>query len=200
MRSAEFGSNRAFVLRMNDGEILHETIDEFCRENGILRASVTLTGAVDAGSVLVSGPSLPLGDKVSPERIVIPAPCELSGTGTVFPDEEGRPISHLHGSVGRVGFSAVGDLCHGMKVWLVMEAVIIELSGDCGFRRIGDSRIDGKLLEIERWHQRRFSDGRYITLMESRLPSSGICRAASRRRSSSSSSTRYRETVPGIRR
>lgn len=155
MRSAQLASGRVFVLRLTDGEILHETVESFCRENGILRASVSLTGAVDRGSVLVSGPRYPIEGKVSPETIVLEAPCELTGAGTVFPDEDGNPVSHLHGAVGRKGFSATGDLCHGMAVWLVMEAVVQELIGEGPVRTVSDPRIDGRLLEIQRWHPRR---------------------------------------------
>lgn len=155
MRSAQLTAGRVFVLRLTDGEVLHEAVESFCRANGISCATVSLTGAVDRGSVLVSGPHCPIEGKVSPETVVLEAPCELVGNGTVFPDEDGDPVSHLHGSVGRKGFSATGDLCHGMVVWLVMEVVIREMNGEGPVRTVSDPRIDGRLLEIRRWHLRR---------------------------------------------
>ncbi len=156
MRSARLATGRVHVLRLEEGEIVHEAVESFCRANGISCATVALTGAVGAGSVIVSGPRVPIEDGIEPETIVLDAPCELAGSGTVFPDEGGSPVAHLHGAVGRKGFSAVGDLCHGMSVWLVMEAVVTELEGSGPVRRQSDPRLEGRLLEISRWHQRRY--------------------------------------------
>lgn len=173
MRSAELAQGRVFVLRLEDGEVVHEAVESFCRDNGVLRASVALTGAVDRGSVMVSGPSVPIGEKVVPLTITLEEPCELTGAGTVFPDKDGAPKAHLHGSVGRKGFSATGDLRPRMVVWLVMEVVITELVGEGPVRTVSDRRIDAELLEIQRWHPRRSSGRRFTTRTASRSPSTG---------------------------
>ncbi len=148
MRAAELVRGRTFVLRLEEGEPLHETIESFCRDNGVLRATVDLIGAVDSGSVMISGPKVPVGGVIQPETLILEEPCELTGSGTVFPDIDGNPILHIHGSVGRCGFSATGDLKPGMVVWLVMEVVIVELVGDGPIRVESDPRLHGKLLEI----------------------------------------------------
>lgn len=148
MKGVGLGTGRAFALRLEEGEVLHEAIEAFCRMNGILRASVSLTGAVGPGSVMVSGPKVPIGDRIEPLTITLDEPCELTGAGTVFPDESGNPIAHLHGSVGRKGFVATGDLRPRMTVWLVMEVVIIELVGEGPVRVESDPRLDGKLMEV----------------------------------------------------
>ena len=173
MRSAELAHGRVFVLRLEDGEVLHEAVESFCRDNGILRATVSLTGAVDRGSVMVSGPTVPIEGKVVPLTLTLEDPCELTGAGTVFPDGDGVPKAHLHGSVGRKGFSATGDLRPRTVVWLVMEAVITELLGEGPVRAVSDGRIDAELLEIRRWHRRRSSGGRSTTRTASRSPSTG---------------------------
>ena len=49
MRGAELARGRVFILRLEDGEVLRETIESFCRDSGISRALVHVTGAVDAG-------------------------------------------------------------------------------------------------------------------------------------------------------
>lgn len=172
MKGVGLGAGRVFAIRLEEGEILHEAIEAFCRENGILRASVTLTGAVGPGSVMVSGPKVPVGEIIEPETIVLADPCELSGVGTVFPDEGGNPLVHIHGSVGRRGFVAIGDLHPKMIVWLVMEVVLIELTGEGPVRVESDQRLKGKLMEVRRWHPRRFSGRRCITPMASRSRSS----------------------------
>lgn len=147
MRSAELRDGRVFVLRLDDGEVLHEAVESFCRDERIASATVTAVGGVDAGSEFVVGPEVPVGDRISPQFYTIDAPCELTGTGTVFPDEEGNPIMHMHGSVGRGGTSHTGCFRKRMVVWLVMEVVIREIVGD-GPVRVDSDRIASKLLEI----------------------------------------------------
>ncbi|MBV5323446.1 DNA-binding protein, partial [bacterium] len=50
---------------------------------------------------------------------------EIAGVGTIFPDEEGNPITHVHMACGRKDSVVVGCVRAGVKVWHVME--IIEL-------------------------------------------------------------------------
>lgn len=149
MRSVELRDGRVFVLRLEEGEVLHEAIESFCRDNGVYNATVTAVGGVDAGSEFVSGPSVPVGDSIVPLTVTLDEPCELTGIGTIFPDESGVPIMHMHGSVGRAGFSATGCFRKRMVVWLVMEVVIREMIGSGPVRRVSDPRIDAKLMEID---------------------------------------------------
>ena len=148
MRSAEMREGRVFVLRLEEGEVLHESVESFCRENGIMNAAVTAVGGVAAGSQYVSGPVCPVGDRIEPILCTLDAPCELTGTGTVFPDEDGNPVMHMHGSVGREGNSHTGCFRYHMVAWLVLEVVIRELVGEGPVRTVSDSRIDAKILEI----------------------------------------------------
>ena len=53
MRSAEMRDGRVFVLRLEEGEILHEAIESFCLAEGVRNATVTAVGGVDAGSQFV---------------------------------------------------------------------------------------------------------------------------------------------------
>lgn len=148
MRSVELRDGRVFVLRLEEGEVLHEAVEAFCRENGIVNATVAAVGGVDAGSQFVSGPTMPIEGKIVPIIHTVDAPSELTGTGTIFPDEDGNPIMHMHGSVGREGRSSTGCFRKRMVVWLVMEVVIREIVGTGPVRVVSDSRIDAKLLEI----------------------------------------------------
>ena len=137
-----------FVLRLEEGEVLHEVVESFCKENGVVNATVTAVGGVDAGSQYVSGPTMPIGGKVVPLVCTVEAPSELTGTGTVFPDEDGNPVMHMHVSIGREGRSSTGCFRVRMVVWLVMEVVIREMVGTGPVRAMSDPRIDAKLLEI----------------------------------------------------
>lgn len=148
MRSAQLEPGRVFVLRLEDGEILHEVVESFCESNGIAYATVTATGGVDAGSYFTVGPRAPVGDTIGPLTHTLSEPCELTGTGTVFPDADGNPIMHMHGSVGRDGKSVTGCFRRRMVAWLVLEVVIQELVGSGPVREVSDPRIESKLLEI----------------------------------------------------
>lgn len=147
MRSAEMSSGRIFVLRLEPGEMLHEVVEDFAARNGIHNAEFFALGGVDAGSRMVVGPSLPIGDRIVPIIHELDAPCEFVGTGTIFSDEEGRPIMHMHGSVGRDGASVTGCFRTGMIAWLVLEVVITELVGDGPVRKL-DDKTGFKILEI----------------------------------------------------
>jgi predicted DNA-binding protein with PD1-like motif len=56
MRWSEGKRGRVFVLRLEDGEVLHEVVEEFARERGIMAATVLAVGGADKGSELVVGP------------------------------------------------------------------------------------------------------------------------------------------------
>ena len=148
MHSAEMREGRTFVLRLDEGEVLHESVEAFCREKGIRHATVTAVGGVGPGSRFVVGPTWPIDGEVVPKTFELDAPCELTGTGTVFPDMDGNPIMHMHGSVGREGRSSTGCFRLNVVVWLVMEVVIRELVGEGPVRIESDPRIRAKLLEI----------------------------------------------------
>lgn len=148
MKSAEMNLGRIFVLKLEEGEILHESIEAFCSSNGIIRATVTAVGGADSGSVIVVGPKIPIEKEITPQTFILDAPCELTGTGTVFPDTDGNPIMHMHGSLGRSGQSITGCFRKKVVVWLTMEVVICELLGGGPYRAESDPRISAKLLQI----------------------------------------------------
>ena len=171
MRSAELREGRVFVLRLEEGEVLHEAVESFCREHGVVNATITAGGGGDAGSCYVSGPTVPIEGPIVPIVCTVEAPSELTGTGTIFPDEDGNPVMHMHGSIGREGRSSTGCFRVRMVVWLVMEVVIREMGGTGPVRIVSDPRIDAKLLEIRRWHPRRSFIRRFATRTGSRSPS-----------------------------
>ena len=145
MRSAECSAGRVFVIRLEEGEILHETIEKFAAEKKITAAAVTATGGADSGSRLVVGPGMPLSSPVVPLFRELEGPHELTGTGTIFPDASGAPVMHMHCSCGREGRSVTGCVRAGVKVWLMMEVIVTELKG-CGAKRLADERSGFGLL------------------------------------------------------
>ena len=141
----ECSEGRVFVLRLGDGEILHETVESFASGRKIDAATVTAVGGAGKGSKLVVGPKVSVSSPVVPMYHELDAPHELTGTGTIFPNAAGKPIMHMHCSCGREGSSVTGCVRAGVRVWLVMEVVIRELKG-CRAKRLNDVRSGFELL------------------------------------------------------
>ena len=57
MKFSEAKPGRFFILRLEDGDILHECIESFARERNIRAAALIAMGGADAGSKLVVGPA-----------------------------------------------------------------------------------------------------------------------------------------------
>lgn len=138
---------RVFVLRLETGEILHEVIEDFSRKNGIKNAVLTAVGGIAEGSRMTVGPEIPTDDGIRPIIITLDAPYELTASGTLFQDEDGDPMMHMHGSAGRDGKAVTGCLRSGTIAWLVLEVVITELIGDGAVRK-KDAGSGMKVLEL----------------------------------------------------
>lgn len=135
-----------FVIRLEDGDIVHEELERFAREKSIQAASVIALGGADAGSRLVVGPEKARETPIRPLEHVLENVHEISGVGTVFPDETGKPILHMHMTCGRKGKTVTGCIRSGVKTWQVMEVVLLELLDTQG-SRLPDPATGFKLLE-----------------------------------------------------
>ena len=147
MRYLEAERGRTFVLRLETGEVLHEALEKFSREKGIKNAAVTVVGGIGKGSRITVGPEMPCDSGIVPIIITLDAPHELTASGTIFPDESGNPMVHIHGSAGREGKAVTGCLRTGVIAWLVLEAILIELIGEGAVRKV-DKETGMKILEI----------------------------------------------------
>jgi predicted DNA-binding protein with PD1-like motif len=145
MRYSECSGGRVLILRLEGGEILHETVESFAAAQKINAATVIAVGGADSGSRLTVGPRTPVSSPVVPIFHELDAPHEFTGTGTIFTNAAGRPIMHMHCSCGREGRSVTGCVRAGVRVWLVMEVIITELTG-CGAKRLRDDISGFELL------------------------------------------------------
>ena len=136
MKFSEASQGRVFVLRLEDGEIVHETVEKFAIEKGINAAAVIILGGADKGSRLVVGPLDGRSDKVVPMGTVLGDVHEMTGTGSIFPNEEGTPKLHMHISMGRNERALTGCARNGVKVWLIAEIIIFELVGSSATRKL----------------------------------------------------------------
>jgi predicted DNA-binding protein with PD1-like motif len=137
---------RIFILRLEDGEILHETVEAFAAQQGIRAAACIVLGGADEGSKLVVGPEKARVLPVTPMEHILTGTYEATGVGTVFPDADGKPVLHMHIACGREGSTVTGCVRRGVKVWHVMEVVLWELTGTGG-KRVLDPATGFELLK-----------------------------------------------------
>ena len=147
MKYASASLGRALIVRLEDGDIVHECIEEAARAEGIARATVILLGGAEGGSRLVVGPEDGRANPIVPMERALHDVHEMLGAGTLFPDESGRPVLHLHAAFGRDDRVTAGCIRAGVMTWLVGEAVVIELLGSEAVRRL-DATTGFELLNV----------------------------------------------------
>ncbi|HOK39951.1 MAG TPA: DNA-binding protein [bacterium] len=145
MKYTEAKFNRVFILRLEDGDIIHETIEKFAKEKNIKSAVVILLGGADKDSKLVVGPKESRAAKIEPMEYILNNAYEMLGVGTIFLDEKNEPILHLHISAGREAQTITGCIRLGVKTWYIGEVIIIELT-DCKVIRKYDTDTGFKLM------------------------------------------------------
>ena len=146
MKSTEGKVKRVFVLRLEDGDMVPECIEGFAGEKGIKVAHVILIGGIGGGQI-VSGPRKT--EEMPPDPVLLPVEGahEVMGLGIIAPDKDGKPVLHMHASLGRGGKVMTGCLRPGVKTWLVGEAVIIEITGTKA-SRLPDKASGFELMEV----------------------------------------------------
>ncbi|MEW6267477.1 MAG: PPC domain-containing DNA-binding protein [Thermodesulfobacteriota bacterium] len=119
--------NRVFFARFEKGEDLSAGLNDLARREWIDQALVLVLGSMTQARLVV-GPK---------EMVARPEPLwaaftggrEVLGVGTLVPGPEG-PSIHLHLAAGRGGEDPlIGCLREDGQVYLVAEAVILELKG-----------------------------------------------------------------------
>ncbi len=146
MKYSETKQGRTFVIRLEDGDCLHEKIENFAKNKSIKSASLIAVGGADAGSKLVVGPENGRSNPVVPMETILNNVYEIAGTGTLFPDDDGNPILHMHIACGRKTDSITGCVRRGVKVWQIMEIILTELV-NCSAIRTMDDKTGFKLLQ-----------------------------------------------------
>jgi uncharacterized protein len=135
MHYTEGRMGRIFVLRLEDGERLNDTLETFAREHNLSHALAFYLGGSASGSKVVVGPDTERVDTVAPLIHMLTGPQEVLAVGTLAPDENGAPVLHMHAAAGREGRATVGCTRAGVDVWLVGEVVLLEIVGPAAQRR-----------------------------------------------------------------
>ena len=134
MKFSECKPGRIFVICLENGDIVHEEIEKFARDHSIAAASLIIIGGADKGSKLIVGPERENEIPVSPMEYILENVHEIAGTGTLFPDQKGNPVLHLHMACGRKSSTRTGCIRRGVRVWHIMEVVLFELLESKGKR------------------------------------------------------------------
>ena len=135
MHYTEGRMGRVFVLRLEDGERLNDTLEAFAREHHLAHALAFYLGGAATGSQVVVGPDAERTDAVVPLLHMLQGSQEVLALGTLIIDEAGAPVLHMHAAAGREGWATVGCTRAGVDVWLVGEVVLLEIIGPEARRR-----------------------------------------------------------------
>ncbi len=146
MKYSEAKHGRIFVIRLEDGDIVHDEIERFAREKSIGAAALIIVGGADQKSKVVVGPEKGRATPVIPMEHVLDEVHEIAGVGTLFPDDAGNPVLHMHMACGRKSSTITGCIREGVRVWHVMEVIVFELADTTGVRT-HDSKTGFKLLQ-----------------------------------------------------
>jgi len=147
MKASEGHIGRVFVIRLEDGDVVPECIERFAKEKEISVGHVILVGGIGGGEVVV-GPWRSEERPAQPIHLPVDGAHEVVGVGVIAPDEDGKPVLHMHAALGRAGKTMTGCLRPGVTTWLVGEAVIYEVTGVDAVR-VRDEESGFVLLEVE---------------------------------------------------
>ncbi len=146
MKYSEAKQGRIFVIRLEDGEIVHEEIEKFAKEHSVSAGFLTIIGGADSNSTLIVGPKQARANPVQPLEVLLNHVHEIAGVGTLFPDDQGNPSLHMHMACGRHQTTTTGCVRKGVKVWHIMEVILVELIDTKGVRKL-NPEIGFNLLE-----------------------------------------------------
>ncbi|MGD0779342.1 MAG: PPC domain-containing DNA-binding protein [Dehalococcoidales bacterium] len=146
MKASEGKIGRVFVLRLEDGDMVPACIEEFAAKKAIKVGHVILIGGIGGGQVVV-GPRDSQEMPPDPVLLTVDGAHEVEGLGIIAPDKDGKPVLHIHASLGRGGRTLTGCLRPGVKTWLVGEALIYEILG-ANVKRLPDKRSGFNLMEM----------------------------------------------------
>ncbi len=146
MQYSEGRIGRVFAIRLEHGERMPDTLEAFAAEKGVRSGMAIMVGGADEGSRFVVGPED--GHTMPPVPMVnaLSGVHEVAAVGTLFPDEEGRPVLHMHAAFGRGDQTQSGCIREGIVTWQVLEIVLIETVG-VDAARVPDAETGFRLLQ-----------------------------------------------------
>jgi len=151
MKASEGHIGRVFVIRLEDGDVVPESIESFARDNGVSVGHVVLVGGIGGGQI-VAGPRHSNERPPDPMLLPVDGAHEVVGVGVLAPGQDGKPVLHIHAALGRSGQTMSGCLRPGVTTWLVGEVILYEIIG-AKATRIKDKQSGLALLEPGTSHE-----------------------------------------------
>ena len=117
---------RVVVARFEDKDDVLGNLSSIAKKEGINAAAFYLVGGMREGKIVVG----PEKDEFPPVPVwkELGETHEVVGFGTIF-NQDNESKVHLHAAFGKGDSVKVGCLRENSKTFLVLEAVILELSG-----------------------------------------------------------------------
>lgn len=124
---------RIFVVRFDDGDDVLGGLVELAERENIRAAAVHLVGGMKRGRFVVGPereemPPVPVWREMRESH-------EIVGFGTIFREGE-TPKVHCHGAFGKGDQVRVGCLRESSAAFLVLEAVVMEITGVAAVREM----------------------------------------------------------------
>jgi hypothetical protein len=126
MKYSQGKIGRVFLLKFDNNDILIKNLVALAKKERIKSASIIFIGALREGD-LVTGPKKPVIPP-EPNKKTFKDGWEVMGLGTIFSNSSGPQI-HIHASMGKKNQVLTGCVRGNSKVFLVIEAVVLELKG-----------------------------------------------------------------------
>jgi len=135
---------RCVVARFEDGDPILDCLIDIAKREEIRAAIVYLVGGITEATIVVG----PDKDELPPNPVwrTLTESHEAAAIGTIF-WEGNEPKIHIHGSYGKRDMVKVGCLREQAKAFLVMEAIILEITGVKAVREL-DPKSNMVLLKL----------------------------------------------------
>jgi predicted DNA-binding protein with PD1-like motif len=137
-----------FAIRLEHGEPMPESLERLAAEKGVQCGLAVMVGGADEGSRFVVGPEDGEAMPVVPMVSALGGVHEVAAVGTLFPDETGKPILHMHAAFGRGDRTLSGCIREGIVTWQVLEIILVEIVG-LSATRVADEKTGFSLLQCE---------------------------------------------------
>lgn len=126
MKYTKGAIGRIFLVKFEDDDVLIDNLIRLAKKERINTAALIFIGALKKGE-LVTGPKKPVIPP-QPNKLAFKGGWEVIGIGTIFTNSK-MPQIHIHASMGKKNKVLTGCLRGKSKVFLVIEAIIMELKG-----------------------------------------------------------------------
>jgi predicted DNA-binding protein with PD1-like motif len=135
---------RCIVARFEDGDSILDKLVEIARKEDIRAAIVYLIGGITEATIVVG----PDKEELPPNPVwrTLTESHEAAAIGTIF-WEGNEPKIHVHGSYGKRDMVKVGCLRDKANTFLVLEAIILEITGVKAVREL-DPKSNMVLLKL----------------------------------------------------